>query len=1392
MGIKLGINNEEKLEKNDTNQKEPVTDISTNEIRCTDNNASNTYKSDSSINSDVSDTLVEFKPPALYAHEELPDAIVIEPVASDINTAELALNISSSSKSVDNSKHNEDRPEEIMSKSEQDLEAIVKGKIDNWTLPDFCYICMINLMWPGRAEFHYNSDRHKHNIAVYRDGLLNYLKSQQTLKTIENGRYKAVEGKLYASEEKNNYGPDIVNINSNDCNTTEGENETTACYNSNEEEPVIDDLEAQKIKPDINNGEMLEKNDTKQKEPVIDISTNKFADNNARDIYKLHSYVDDTEDNSSINSVVSDTLPQSDANVGEINAAELALDIKNSSKTIDNSKYNQDRQEEIMPLSEQDLEAIIKKKLENLTLPHYCHICKTNLTTPVRATNHYKSRRHERHIATHRYKIFYELKSEQQEAVAGKSYSCLVCDIELNSKELYETHVESCIHESYASLVKSSNSHESIVNINSREGNDSLKSIDNSKFNQDRPEEDMRNSEQDLETTVKEKIDSLTLMDYCYICLVNLKSLVDAISHYNSEWHKCNIATYTDVLNNLKSEQDIEAIVNEKINNLTLPTYCHICKASLKLSHNAESHYKSERHVHGIRVYRDEILKNLISEQQELNSKELYETHVESCLHESYASLVKSSNSQETVVNINSQECSINKGKNETAACYNTNEKEPVVDDLETQEIRPVINNGGMLDKINTNQKEPYDSERHKCNFAVRGGEIANKLESTHATKLHKAVDRKSYYCHICNIRKSKMLYSDHVHSAVHQLYASLANTNFDHTRIVKVYSNDCNITKGANETTPCYNASEKEPVLDDLEKHEINPDINNGEMLEKVNTHQKEHTHQKEPVIDISTNEREFAVNSDVNDTFLQFKPALYTYEELLDAFVVEPETEVNNNTAESALNVSNSSRNIDNSNNSKYNQARQEEILELALEPTVKETIDKLTLPYYCHMCKANLTSQHNATAHYKSRKHRRLNGGYRKKILNDLKSKKEGLEDRSYCCLVCNEELNSKELYEIHVQSCVHEAYASLGKRNNRHKPIGNINSNDCNITEGENITAVCYNTDEKGPIDDLEKHEINCDINNGEMWEKINTNQKEPVMDISTKEEIRFAGNNPHDIYKLHSYYVDDPEDDSSVNSDVNDTFLQFKPALYTYEELSDAIVIERKAEVDNNTAELALNVSNSYNSKYNQVRQEEIISESKQDLAAIVKETIENLTRTDSACYNTNEKELVINDLEKNEIEIVVNNEEILEQNNEQLKNTFNEISDIENWIIDKHKNEIIAILKQKFTNCEKTECYKLQAEVFLHLKQIINKIYCTDSPPLIETLKVLESVHKNLHNPVQISEEKCTQLKTGKVSEVEPFKRQSTSRFGYVNLTVMATVTATVTACVWWLIKKRQ
>ncbi|XP_030766519.1 uncharacterized protein LOC115890433 [Sitophilus oryzae] len=449
---------------------------------------------------------------------------------------------------------------------------------------------------------------------------------------------------------------------------------------------------------------------------------------------------------------------------------------------------------------------------------------------------------------------------------------------------------------------------------------------------------------------------------------------------------------------------------------------------------------------------------------------------------------------------------------------------------------------------------------------------------------------------------------------------------------------------------------------------------------------------------------EEDSLTNSDENDALLQFKPALYTYEELSDAIVIEPEGDLESDTAELAIkNVGNSLKNVD---ESKYIQDRQEEIISKSkqeaivkekiesltlpdycylceaklisphnatahykskrhklniamyrdeilsnlkseqqdLEAIVKKKIENLTLPDYCYICDANLISPHNATSHYNSKRHKFNIGAHRDEILNNLKSQQqEALKRKNYFCFVCDIEFNSKDLYDSHVQSSGHKLYSSAVKNNISHETIVNINSDDCNISKGENETAACYNTNEKEPvIDDLKEVEIKPIINDGEMLEKINTNQKEPIID-----------------------------------------------------------------------------------------------------------------------------------DLEKNLIEIVVNNEEMLDQINEQIKDTFHELSG----------------LLQKFIDCGKTERYEEQAEVYLLLKQLIDKIYCANSPLLIETLKVFESVDINLHNPVQIREEKNTQLKNVKICKVTPFKHQSTRRFGYFKVTVMATVTI---GFIWWLIKKRQ
>ncbi|XP_030766518.1 probable serine/threonine-protein kinase DDB_G0283337 [Sitophilus oryzae] len=894
--------------------------------------------------------------------------------------------------------------------------------------------------------------------------------------------------------------------------------------------------------------------------------------------------------------------------------------------------------------------------------------------TPGSATSHYNSKRHKRNIVVCRDEIVKNLKSEQQEAVEVKRKEELNPDI--NNGEMLEKNNISQ-NEPVIQILEERGIQPGIgngkmlkkINTNQKEPVIDILELNNLK------------SEQDLEVIVKEKIENLTLPDYCYICKANLMSLCSATSHYNSDKHNINIAVYrNEILNNLKSEQqvyvDLETIVKEKIANLTLPDYCHVCKANLMSPDRATTHYNSKRHRRNIAA-KDEILKILKSEQQEavedkgycclickieVNSKELYEAHVQTCIHKLYSSVETNNKSHKTIVSIKNNECNIGKGKNETAACYNTNERELVIDDLEKQEINPVINNEEMCEKINTNQKEPSIDDIFAEAWikpVTKNGEILEKFYSNQKEPVIEILEQVGIKPGIDNVEMLKKNNTNYQTEPA-QLYSSVVKNNNGHEIIVNINSNDSDISKGENETTDYYNTNGKEPVIDDLETQEINPVINTEEMWEKNNTNQKE------PVIDI---------------------------------------LELNNLKSE-----------------------------QQDLEAIVKKKIENLTLPHYCHICETKLMTPDRATSHYESRRHELHIAAHRNKIFYNLKSEQqEAVEGKSYCCLVCDIELNSKELYETHIESCLHESYASLVKSNNGHGSIVNINSNDCNISKGENVTAACYNTNENEPvIDDLEKQEINPGINNGEILEKNTTNQKESVKDIL--EEVK----NKSDINN----------GEMLVNNNTN---YHKEPSQKLYSPL-----------VKNNNGHEIIDYNNSNDCNIGKG---------------------ENKT---ASCYNTDQKEPVIDDLEKNEMEIVVNNEEMLNPKIKQIIDRFIEISHIENSIINEHKNEIMTLLKQKFIDCEKTECYKVQAEVFLLLKQIIDKIYCADSPPLMETLKVLESVHKNLHNPVQIREEQCTQLKHEKISEVKVFKQSLKGRSGYFKVTVVAIVTI---GFIWWLIK---
>ncbi|XP_030766470.1 zinc finger homeobox protein 4-like isoform X2 [Sitophilus oryzae] len=1306
---------------------------------------------DSSTNSDESDALLQFKP-ALYTYEELSDAIIIEPEGCYICIAKLV------SPHIATSHYNSKKHKRNIAahcvlnnlKSKQDIEAIVKEKIENLTLPDYCYICKANLMLPDNATSHYNSKRHKNNITVHRDGILNNLKSEQ-------------QESIIREKIENLTLPDFCHICK--ANLTTSEN-ATSHYNSKKHKSNI-----AVRRDEILNNLKIEQQEAIVKEKIENLILPDFCH------------------------ICKANLMTSDNATSHYNSNRHKSNIvAHRDKILNNLKVEQQ-------------EAIVKEKIENLTLPDYCYICKANLMAPGNATSHYNSTKHKSKIQAHRDEILNNLKSEQQatkkekredltppdycdickvkfispqhtrthynskrhkhnielennlnslqkEAVEDKSYCCFVCGIELNSKELYDNHVQNSGHKSYSSVLQNKNSHETIVNVNSNDCNistnkassdsiaigpvgnvevngaesalkhgiNSSKNIDKSKYIQDKQEKVMSKSEQNLEATVKEKIEDLTPPDYCYICKVNLMSPFDATSHYNSKRHKRKIVVHRDeIINNLKSEKQKAVDVKSYC--------CLICDIRL-------------------------------------NSKKLYNSHLQSNVHQLYASIEKTNFGHKPIINMNSNDCNITEGENETAACYNANEKEPVIDDLEAQEIKPVINNEEMLKINDTNQKEPvidilelnnlkseqqdleaivkekiedltlpdycyicknnltspihYNSKRHKRNIAVYRDELLNNLESEQVyvdlkTIVNEKIENLTLpdCCYICKANlmspgnatshynskkhKSKIaLYRDKIVNDLKSQQREAVevksetgiqpgiddgekleenNTNQkepgidilelnnlkseqqDLEAILKekledlTLPNYCYICK-ANLMTPGsatshYNSkrhkrnivvcrdeivknlkSEQQEAVEVKRKEELNPDINNGEMLEKNNINQKEpvieildetgiqpgidngeklkknNTNQKEPGIDIlelnnlkseqqdlkatkkekredltppdycdickvkfispqhtkthynskrhkhnielennlnslqqeavedksyccfvcgielnskqlydnhvqnsghksyssvlqNKNSHETIVNVNSNDCNISTNKASS------DSIAIGPVGNVEVNGAELALKHRiNSSNNID---KSKYIQDKQEKVMsesEQDLEATVKEIIEDLTPPYYCYICKVNLMSPFDATSHYNSKKHKRKIVVHRDEIINNLKSEKQKAVDvKSYCCLICDIRLNSKKLYNSHLQSNVHQLYASIEKTNFGHKPIINMNSNDCNITEGENETTACYNANEKEPvIDDLETQEIKPIINNEEMLKINDTNQKEPVIDI----------------------------------------------------------------------------------------------------------------------------------------------------------------------------------------------------------------------------------------------------------------------------------------------------
>ncbi|XP_030766474.1 uncharacterized protein LOC115890389 isoform X6 [Sitophilus oryzae] len=1163
---------------------------------------------DSSTNSDESDALLQFKP-ALYTYEELSDAIIIEPEGCYICIAKLV------SPHIATSHYNSKKHKRNIAahcvlnnlKSKQDIEAIVKEKIENLTLPDYCYICKANLMLPDNATSHYNSKRHKNNITVHRDGILNNLKSEQ-------------QESIIREKIENLTLPDFCHICK--ANLTTSEN-ATSHYNSKKHKSNI-----AVRRDEILNNLKIEQQEAIVKEKIENLILPDFCH------------------------ICKANLMTSDNATSHYNSNRHKSNIvAHRDKILNNLKVEQQ-------------EAIVKEKIENLTLPDYCYICKANLMAPGNATSHYNSTKHKSKIQAHRDEILNNLKSEQQdlkatkkekredltppdycdickvkfispqhtrthynskrhkhnielennlnslqkEAVEDKSYCCFVCGIELNSKELYDNHVQNSGHKSYSSVLQNKNSHETIVNVNSNDCNistnkassdsiaigpvgnvevngaesalkhgiNSSKNIDKSKYIQDKQEKVMSKSEQNLEATVKEKIEDLTPPDYCYICKVNLMSPFDATSHYNSKRHKRKIVVHRDeIINNLKSEKQKAVDVKSYC--------CLICDIRL-------------------------------------NSKKLYNSHLQSNVHQLYASIEKTNFGHKPIINMNSNDCNITEGENETAACYNANEKEPVIDDLEAQEIKPVINNEEMLKINDTNQKEPVIDILELNNLKSE----QQDLEAILKEKLEDLT--LPNYCYICK---------------ANLMTPGSATSHYNskrHKRNIVVCRDE--IVKNLK--------SEQQEAVEVKRKEELNPDINNGEMLEKNNINQKE------PVI------------------------------EILDETGIQP--------------------GIDNGEKLKKNNTNQKEpgidILELNnlkseqqdLKATKKEKREDLTPPDYCDICKVKFISPQHTKTHYNSKRHK-----HNIELENNLNSlQQEAVEDKSYCCFVCGIELNSKQLYDNHVQNSGHKSYSSVLQNKNSHETIVNVNSNDCNIsTNKASSDSIAI-----GPVGNVEvngaelalKHRINSSNNIDKS--KYIQDKQEKVMSESEQDLEATVKEIIEDLTPPYYCYICKVNLMSPFDATSHYNSKKHKRKIVVHrDEIINNLKSEKQKAVDVKSyccliCDIRLNSKKLYNSH---------LQSNVHQLYASIEKTnfghkpIINMNSNDcnitegenetTACYNANEKEPVIDDLETQEIKPIINNEEMLKINDTNQKEPVIDILELNN--LKSEQQDLEAIVKEK-------------------------------------------------------------------------------------------------------------